>query len=143
MRYYQKKHMRYFTLSILILIVFSACKRVQKDDKVYLAFRDNSTNEIMFTEEVEVEQSKASFMIIKTVSTGNVSYLEKENGSYQGQVELFRWNSAFVICSIELDRKNLGRILMKGEFSGVSQEWKNGQFTGNQSLISGTLELLD
>lgn len=32
---------------------------------------------------------------------------------------------------------------MKGEFSGVSQEWKNGQFTGNQSLISGTLELLD
>ncbi len=78
--------MRYFTLSILILIVFSACQRVQKDDSVYLAFRDNSTKEIIFTEEVEVEQSKASFMIIKTVSTGNVSYLEKDNGSYQGQV---------------------------------------------------------
>ncbi|MGB0932772.1 MAG: hypothetical protein ACPGU5_00725 [Lishizhenia sp.] len=135
--------MKYLCSLFITLFLFTSCKRLQKDDTVYLAFRNSSTNEILFTEEIEVEQSKSRFMIIKAGSNGSVSYLEKEKGVYQGEMEIFRWNTAFIECEVRLERKAMGRILMKGEFTGVSKAWINGQFTGTETPISGKLELLD
>lgn len=135
--------MKYFFVTLIVLVALISCKRVQKDDTVYLAFRNSDTDEILFTEEIEVQESKANFMIIKSGSSGNVSYLEKQDGFYTGDLEIFRWNTAFINCQISLERKTVGRILMKGDFHGISQSWYNGQFTGTETAISGELELLN
>lgn len=133
--------MRSILLLVTGLIVITSChKRVKTNDNAYLLFRD-ANGEVILTEEIVVDASRSTYMVLHAKSVSESYFLEKSNGEYSGEFEMYRFDNADYDLTIKLRRKGVGNVKMKGEFSGIMNELSNNAFTGQQFTINGTIEL--
>lgn len=130
-------------LFIAFLALLTSCeKKVQEDEFLYLVFRDGS-GEILVSEEARVTEHTNKVFLIKTGSNNQLNYLEKDNGKWVGEIEIYRQNSGYYYFDVELDGKAAGRTIMEGSFSGQVDELFNDNYTGESYELSGELEVRD
>lgn len=130
-------------LFIAFLALLTSCeKKVQEDEFIYLVFRDGS-GEILVSEEARVTEHTNKVFLIKTGSNNQLNYLEKDNGKWVGEIEIYRQNSGYYYFDVELDGKAAGRTIMEGSFSGQVDELINDNYSGDTYTVEGTLEIKD
>lgn len=130
-------------LFIAFLALLTSCeKKVQEDEFIYLVFRDGS-GEILVSEEARVTEHTNKVFLIKTGSNNQLNYLEKDNGKWVGEIEIYRQNSGYYYFDVELEGKVAGRTIMEGSFSGQVDELFNDNYTGESYELSGELEVRD
>lgn len=125
-----------------LLLLFSCTQKVEEDEYVYLVFRD-ANNEILVSEEAKVTEHTNKIFLIKTGSNNQLNYLEKEDGKWAGEIEIYRQNSGYYYFDVELEGKAVGRTIMEGNFTGQVDELLNDNYTGESYTIDGTLEIKD
>ena len=130
-------------LFIAFLALLTSCeKKVQEDEFIYLVFRDGS-GENLVSEEARVTEHTNKVFLIKTGSNNQLNYLEKDNGKWVGEIEIYRQNSGYYYFDVELEGKVAGRTIMEGSFSGQVDELFNDNYTGESYELSGELEVRD
>lgn len=125
-----------------LLFVFSCTQKVEEDEYVYLVFRD-ANEEILISEEAKVTEHTNKIFLLKTGSNNQLNYLEKEDGKWIGEIEVYRQNSGYYYLDVELDGKAAGRTIMEGSFTGQVDELLNDNYTGDTYSVEGTLEIKD